>query len=222
MADQSLDQRCRMLAIAVDEQHGAAARMIEAGEQRRLLAEIARQRNHLHVKRRRRQFAGNGKRAVTTAVIDVDDFTGQRACHGEALRHLDEPRVHTCERCRLVIKRHHDGKSSRGGVRRLAVARQRRYFCFARAGHQLAPAPAYSGFLAISPRRTLSCLCTAKQGSDQPDFGDETAKRYSAALSLAVSTCAAIRSMRRVESRMMSVSRSNSLIFCAQFSANRG
>ena len=41
MADQRLDQRRRMLAVAVDEQHRATAGMVEAGEQRRLLAEIA-------------------------------------------------------------------------------------------------------------------------------------------------------------------------------------
>ena len=38
-----------MLAVAVHEQHGAEPRMIEAGEQRRFLAEIARQRDDLHV-----------------------------------------------------------------------------------------------------------------------------------------------------------------------------
>src|SRR5262249_56807569 len=95
-------------------------------------------------------------------------------------------------------------------------------FCFDRVGHPPAPVGAYSGFLAISPRRTLSCPWAAKQGFDQPDFGDETAKRYSAALSLAISACAAIRSMRRVELRVMSASRPNSLIFCAPFSGNRG
>ena len=47
--DQRLDQSRRMLAVAVDEHHGAEPGMIEAGEQRRLLAEIARQRHHLDV-----------------------------------------------------------------------------------------------------------------------------------------------------------------------------
>ena len=47
------------------EQHGAEAGMIEAGEQRRLLAEIAGQRQHLHVKRCCRQRARNLQRVVT-------------------------------------------------------------------------------------------------------------------------------------------------------------
>ncbi len=42
VADQRFDQIRRMLAVAIDEQHGAAPGMIEAGKQRRLLAEIAR------------------------------------------------------------------------------------------------------------------------------------------------------------------------------------
>ena len=40
-----------MLAVAVHEQDGAEAGVIEPGEQRRFLAEIARQRNHLNVER---------------------------------------------------------------------------------------------------------------------------------------------------------------------------
>ena len=52
MADQCLDQSRRMLAVAVDEQHGAEPGVIEAGEQRRFLAEIARQRHHLDVEAR--------------------------------------------------------------------------------------------------------------------------------------------------------------------------
>ena len=39
--DQLLDQVGRMLAVAIHEQHGAAAGMVEAGDERGLLAEIA-------------------------------------------------------------------------------------------------------------------------------------------------------------------------------------
>ena len=66
-----------MLAVAVDEEHGAAPGMIEAGEQRRLLAEIARQRHHLDVERVGRQAAGDGERAVAAAVVDIDHFAGR-------------------------------------------------------------------------------------------------------------------------------------------------
>ena len=51
MADQRLDQIGRMLAVAVHEQRRAEPRVIEAGQQRRFLAEVARQRQHLHVER---------------------------------------------------------------------------------------------------------------------------------------------------------------------------
>ena len=54
--DERLDQSRRMLSVAVDEQHGAEPGVIEAGEQRRLLAEIARQRQQLNVERRGRQL----------------------------------------------------------------------------------------------------------------------------------------------------------------------
>ena len=53
--DQRLDQIGRMLAVAVHEQHGAEPGMVEAGEQGRLLAEIARQRHHLDIERIGRQ-----------------------------------------------------------------------------------------------------------------------------------------------------------------------
>ena len=49
--DQRVDQVGRMLAVAVHEQHGAEPGMVEAGEQGGLLAEIARQRDHLDVER---------------------------------------------------------------------------------------------------------------------------------------------------------------------------
>jgi len=64
VADEIFDQRRRMLAIAIHEQHGAATRMIETGHQRGLLAEIARQRDHLNVERVRRQRAGDRKRRI--------------------------------------------------------------------------------------------------------------------------------------------------------------
>ena len=122
MADQPLDQIRRMLAVAVDEQHGAAPRVVEAGKQRRLLAEIARQRNHLDVDAGRRQVAGDGERAVAAAVIDIDDLAGQRAGRGEALRDVDQPAVHAGEPRRLVIDRHHDGQALSARIRQRPFA----------------------------------------------------------------------------------------------------
>jgi hypothetical protein len=51
--------------------------MVEAGHQGGLLAEIARQRNHLDIERVGRKIACDGKRIVAAAVIDIDDFAGE-------------------------------------------------------------------------------------------------------------------------------------------------
>ena len=50
VADQLLDQLRRVLAVAVHEQHRAAAGMVQPRHQGCFLAEIARQRHHLDVK----------------------------------------------------------------------------------------------------------------------------------------------------------------------------
>ncbi len=75
--DQLFDQRRRMLAVAVHEQHRAAAGMVEAGHQRGLLAEIARQRHHLEVERVGGQAARDRQRVVGAAVVDIDHFAGE-------------------------------------------------------------------------------------------------------------------------------------------------
>src|SRR5665647_652459 len=51
--------------------------MVEAGEQGRLLAEIARQRDHLHVERKGRQGPGDAAGIVAAAVVHVDDLDGE-------------------------------------------------------------------------------------------------------------------------------------------------
>jgi hypothetical protein len=50
MPDKLLHQGGRMLTVAIHEQDTAPTRVIETGEQRRLLAEIARQRDDLNIK----------------------------------------------------------------------------------------------------------------------------------------------------------------------------
>ena len=75
--DQLLDQIGRMLAVAIHEQHGAAAGMVEPGHQGCFLAEIARQRHHLHVERVRNEAARDRQRGICAAVIDIDDFAGK-------------------------------------------------------------------------------------------------------------------------------------------------
>ena len=63
-----------MLAVAVHEQDGAKARVIETGKERCFLAEIARERNGLHIECFCRKTLRYGERGVAAAVIHVDDF----------------------------------------------------------------------------------------------------------------------------------------------------
>jgi hypothetical protein len=105
VTDQRLDQRGRMLAVAVHEQHGAAPRVIEAGGERRLLAKIARQRDDLHVKRIGRQAARNRERIVAAAVVDVDDFDQKPALLREHARGVAQLLVQACEAAGLIVER---------------------------------------------------------------------------------------------------------------------
>ena len=109
MADTSCSTSVgRMLAVAVHEQHGAEARVVEPGEQRRLLAEIARQRDHLDVERLRRQPLRDAERGVAAAVVDIDDLGREAARLAQAAGDLDEPVVQGGKPVGLVEHRHHD------------------------------------------------------------------------------------------------------------------
>ena len=114
MADERLDQRRRMLAVAVHEQDRAEAGMIEAGEQRRLLAEIARERDDLDIERIGGEFARGGERRVAAAVVDIDDLGRQAARRGERAGDLDDTRVQGGEVRRLVEQGHHDRQAGVG------------------------------------------------------------------------------------------------------------
>ena len=146
MADQGLDQLRRMLAVAVDEQHGAEAGVVEPGKQRRFLTEIARQRHHLDVERIRRQAARDAKRVVGAAVVDIDDFAGERAARRELLRDLDQPRMQALERGGFVVERHHDRQARGGAGRRragAAAARAQDVFLLGPGAHLLNSSMAY-------------------------------------------------------------------------------
>ena len=86
--------------------------MIEAGEQRRLLAEIARQRDDLDVEAVGRKFARGRERGIAAAVVDIDDLGRSPRVRLEA---RGPPR--RCARagrrdcCRLVEQRNHDRKA---------------------------------------------------------------------------------------------------------------
>jgi hypothetical protein len=106
VADQRVDQRRRMLAVAVHEQHRAIARMIESCRERRLLAEIARKRDDLHVEHRGRQGARDLESVVAAAVVHVNDLDRKSARRREALRHLDQLLVQARQPLRLVVQRY--------------------------------------------------------------------------------------------------------------------
>ena len=110
-----------MLAVAVHEQHGAEAGMIEAGEQRRLLAEIARQRDDLDVERHRRQAIGDCAGGVAAAVVDIDHFGGEPARVLEPARDLGDPPVQRGQAVGLVEHRHDDRQAGRRGARARAA-----------------------------------------------------------------------------------------------------
>ena len=155
MLDQCLDQRRRMLAVAVDEQNGAEPGVIETtGEQRGLLAEIARQRHHLDVEAARGQAAGDGKRAVAAAIVDIDHFAGQRTYGRKPWRDLDQTGMQALERGRFVVERHDNRKAVLGAelARRAAVVQQRCNSWSHHTRHTDPPPTTYS-----PPGTALSC-----------------------------------------------------------------
>src|SRR5262249_4264547 len=100
-----------MLSVAVHEQHGAQPGMIEAGEKRRLLAEIARERDHLDVEVFGGKFARGGKRRVAAAVVHIDRFGRQSALRLERAGDLDDAGVKGGEIVGLVEQGNHDRKA---------------------------------------------------------------------------------------------------------------
>ena len=86
--DQGLDHVRRVLAVAIHEKHGAEPRVIETGEKRGLLAEIARQRDDLNIERQRRQAIGYITGAVVAPVVDVNNFKVQPALVLQEARNL--------------------------------------------------------------------------------------------------------------------------------------
>ena len=117
MTDQRRNQAGRMLTVAIHEQHGAEPRMIEARHQRRLLAEVARQRHDLDVQRLGRQGLRHGQAVVAAAVIDIDHFGRKTARLAELPRDLDQAIVKPRQADALVVHRHDDRQAGRGLLR---------------------------------------------------------------------------------------------------------
>jgi len=108
VTDQLFDQGRRMLAVAVHEQHGAPPCMVQPRHQGRFLAEIARQRHHLHVERIRCEAIGNCERRIGAAVVDIDDLAGKAVAPPEHARQIPDPLMQSREPRRLVINRNDD------------------------------------------------------------------------------------------------------------------
>ena len=108
VTDQLFDQGRRMLAVAVHEQHGAPPCMVQPRHQGRFLAEIARQRHHLHVERIRCEAIGNCERRIGAAVVDIDDLAGKAVAPPEHARQIHDPLMQSREPRRLVINRNDD------------------------------------------------------------------------------------------------------------------
>ena len=94
--------------------------MIEPGEQRRLLAEIARERDDLDIEAVGRKLARGGERRVAAAVVDIDHLGGKPAAGLQRMRDLDDAPVQRDEIACLVEQGNHDGKA---GIRPAARAR---------------------------------------------------------------------------------------------------
>ncbi len=110
MADQGFDQRRRVLAVAVHEQHGVEAGMVEAGEEGRFLAEVARQRHDLDVQRARGQALRDRQGLVAAAVVDINHLAGERAGGAQLTGDVDELGMQARQRAGLVVQRNDDRK----------------------------------------------------------------------------------------------------------------
>ena len=95
-----------MLAVAVHEQHCAKAGMVQPRHQGGFLAEIARQRHHLHVERISGKRARDRQRIVGAAVVDIDHLAGKAVTGLQRAGEAGQPLVQHGEPGRLVVQRH--------------------------------------------------------------------------------------------------------------------
>jgi hypothetical protein len=108
VADQPLDDVRRMLAVAVHEQHRAAPGVVQAGHERGLLAEIARQRHHLNIERIGGKGACDREGGVGAAVVDINDLAAKAVAPAKRRCQFAEPLMQRCQPGRLVVQRHDD------------------------------------------------------------------------------------------------------------------
>ncbi len=107
--DHRRDQLRRMLQIGVNRDHRVAARSLEAGEQRRLLAKIAREPEPLDAGILPGQILHPIERRVATAVVDHDDLQVHRAGRERVDYHIHGVR----DAGRFVVRGNHHAQSLR-------------------------------------------------------------------------------------------------------------
>ncbi len=118
VAHKLLDQIRRMLAVAVHEQHRAAAGMVQSGHQRGFLAEIARQRHDLDIEPIGCEGARDAERCIRAAVVDIDDFAAKAVTLSQRLCQPAEPLVQQRKPGRLVVRGHDDRQPLRRSIGR--------------------------------------------------------------------------------------------------------
>ena len=141
MADECLDQRRRMLAVAVDEHHRAEPGVIEAGKECRFLAEIARQGHHLDIEARGRQRARDRESAIAAAVVDIDYLAGERALSFQVMCDFRQLGMQALKAQGLIVEWHHDREpgARAGPGASLGRAYRRRISGLVRLVHRLDP-----------------------------------------------------------------------------------
>ena len=88
--------------------------MVEAGKQRGLLAEVARQRDHLDVEAVGGEAARHLERVVAAAVVDIDDLARKTARLAQLAGDRRDARVQVREAGGLVVDRHDDRQAGLG------------------------------------------------------------------------------------------------------------
>ncbi len=175
--DQPRDFLGRILQVRVERDHHAAARMLKAGQDRHVLAEIAVEHHHARdlgpLAELPRQDLG---RAVGAAVVDEDDLVAG----AQAVERRIEPVEQRLQAGLLVVDGDHHRHLDRPGARRRGPAWQRRGLVVAnaggltrqrmrhRAGHQLGSYGSrrlHVSFSVAQTRSTSASCMAGKSGS---------------------------------------------------------
>ena len=104
------NQLGRILQVGIDDDDRIGVGMVEAGGERELLAEIARQLQRRHARIGLAQRAHDRVGIVAAAVVDVEHF----AVEIEPVEHGGKTRVEIAQALALVVRGHDDGELGHG------------------------------------------------------------------------------------------------------------